>query len=71
MQTFCITGNAIDLKPHNGGNGLGISEGVAFSLTTAGRHAVSVPTYQNVVGALCKGVKRVSEVNMSLRISTS
>ena len=54
-QTFCIMGNAIDRKPCNGGNGLGINEGVAFSLTTADRHAVSVPTYQKVVGALCRG----------------
>lgn len=29
-----------EMKPHNGGNGLGINEDVAFSLTTADRHAV-------------------------------
>ena len=37
---FCISGNILDRKPHNGGNGLGINEDVAFSLTTADRHAV-------------------------------
>ena len=37
---FCISGNIVDRKPHNGGNGLGINEEVAFSLTTADRHAV-------------------------------
>lgn len=39
-QTFCISGNIVDRKPHNGGNGLGSNEDVAFSLTTADRHAV-------------------------------
>lgn len=39
-QTFCISGNIVDQKPYNGGNGLGINEDVAFSLTTADRHAV-------------------------------
>ena len=37
---FCISGNIVDRNPHNGGNGLGINEDVAFSLTTADRHAV-------------------------------
>ena len=37
---FCISGNIVDRKPHNGGNGLGINEDEAFSLTTADRHAV-------------------------------
>ncbi len=37
----CITGNAIDRQPLNGGNGLGISEdGIAFTLTATDRHAV-------------------------------
>lgn len=39
-QTFCISGNIVDRKPHNGGNGLGINENVAFTLTTENRHAV-------------------------------
>lgn len=39
-QTFCISGNIVDRKPYNGGNGMGINEDVAFSLTTADRHAV-------------------------------
>lgn len=37
---YCITGNAIDRQPRNGGNGLGINVDVSFSLTTADRHAV-------------------------------
>lgn len=37
---LCITGNAIDRQPKNGGNGLGIDEGVAFTLTATDRHAV-------------------------------
>ncbi len=36
---ICITGNAIDRQPKNGGNGLGIDEGVAFTLTATDRHA--------------------------------
>ena len=37
---LCITGNAIDRQPKNGGNGLGIDEGIAFTLTATDRHAV-------------------------------
>ena len=32
-QVFCITGNAIDRKPENGGNGIGYQEGIAYTLT--------------------------------------
>ena len=39
-QVFCITGNAIDRQPENGGNGLGIQEGVAYTLTATDHHAV-------------------------------
>lgn len=38
--SFCITGNAIDRRPENGGNGLGIDEDVAFTLTATDHHAV-------------------------------
>lgn len=38
--SFCITGNAIDRKPENGGNGLGINKDVAFTLTATDHHAV-------------------------------
>ena len=38
--SFCITGNAINRKPVNGGNGLGIDEDVAFTLTATDHHAV-------------------------------
>ena len=37
---FCITGNAIDRKPENGGNGLGIDEDISFTLTATDHHAV-------------------------------
>ena len=37
---FCITGNAIDRQPLNGGNGLGIQEDVAYTLTATDHHAV-------------------------------
>ena len=40
VPIICITGNAIDRQPKNGGNGLGIDEGVAFTLTATDRHAV-------------------------------
>lgn len=38
--SFCITGNAIDRKPEIGGNGLGIDEDIAFTLTATDHHAV-------------------------------
>ena len=37
---FCITGNAIDREPQNGGNGLGIDEDISFTMTATDRHAV-------------------------------
>ncbi len=37
---LCITGNAIDRQPLNGGNGLGIQEGVAYTLTATDHHAI-------------------------------
>lgn len=37
---ICITGNAIDRQPQNGGNGLGIQEDVAYTLTATDHHAV-------------------------------
>ena len=53
-QVFCITGNAIDREPENGGNGLGCQEDLAYTLTATDRHAV-VELYQKTVGALCRG----------------
>lgn len=60
---LCITGNAIDRQPKNGGNGLGIDEGVAFTLTATDRHAVfsrqhkdaTDLVYQETVGAITCG----------------
>lgn len=32
-EVFCITGNAIDRQPQNGGNGIGYQENLAYTLT--------------------------------------
>lgn len=53
-EVFCITGNAIDRKPLNGGNGIGYQEDIAFTLTATDRHAIC-GSYQDTVGALCRG----------------
>ena len=37
---YCITGNAIDRQPQNGGNGMGYQEDLAYTLTRTDRHAV-------------------------------
>ena len=37
--SFCITGNAIDRQPHNGGNGMGVDEEISFTLTATDHHA--------------------------------
>lgn len=39
-QVFCITGNAIDRQPQNGGNGIGYQEDIAYTLTATDHHAV-------------------------------
>ena len=40
VEAFCITGNAIDRQPHNGGNGIGYQENIAYTLTATDHHAV-------------------------------
>ena len=52
-QVFCITGNAIEREPENGGNGIGYQENASYTLTGFDRHAVC--SVSEVVGALCKG----------------
>ena len=37
---FCITGNATDRQPQNGGNGIGYQEDIAYTLTATDHHAV-------------------------------
>lgn len=37
---FCIPGNIIDRQPQNGGNGIGVQEDIAYTLTTTDHHAV-------------------------------
>ena len=39
-EPICISGNAIDRQPQNGGNGLGCQEGIAYTLTATDHHAV-------------------------------
>ena len=39
-SVFCITGNAIDRKPENGGNGIGYQEDISYTLTATDHHAV-------------------------------
>lgn len=39
-QVFCITGNAIDRQPQNGGNGIGYQVDIAYTLTATDHHAV-------------------------------
>ena len=38
-EPICISGNAIDRQPHNGGNGLDCQEGIAYTLTATDHHA--------------------------------
>jgi len=37
---FCIPGNIIDRQPQNGGNGIGVQEDIAYTLTATDHHAV-------------------------------
>lgn len=39
-ETICITGNAIDRQPQNGGNGLGWQVDISYTLTATDHHAV-------------------------------
>lgn len=39
-ESICISGNAIDRQPKNGGNGIGCQTGIAYTLTTVDHHAV-------------------------------
>lgn len=39
-ETYCITGNAIDRQPQNGGNGIGYQADLAYTLTATDHHAV-------------------------------
>lgn len=53
---FTITGNAIGRLGKNGGNQLGISRDISYTLTATDRHAVAVPEillYQDKIGSLC------------------
>ena len=39
-EVICITGNAIDRQPQNGGNGIGWQRNIAYTLTATDRHSV-------------------------------
>ncbi|MHB1392643.1 MAG: DNA cytosine methyltransferase [Clostridia bacterium] len=39
-DTYCIAGNIIDRKDHNGGNGMGFQPNISYTLNTADRHCV-------------------------------
>ncbi len=39
-EVLCILGNTVDCAPEHGGHGLGIQEGIAYTLTSEHRHAV-------------------------------
>ena len=39
-EVYCITGNAIDRQPQNGGNGIGYQADIAYTLTATDHHAV-------------------------------
>ena len=39
-EAYCITGNAIDRQPQNGGNGIGYQADLAYTLTATDHHAV-------------------------------
>ena len=39
-DTYCITGNAIDRQPQNGGNGIGYQADLSYTLTATDHHAV-------------------------------
>ncbi len=54
---ICITGNAIDRQPQNGGNGIGYQDDLSYTLTATDRHAI-VGAYQETIGALCSGDER-------------
>ena len=41
-QAVCIAGNIIDRQPQHGGNHIGTSEEISYTLTTADRHAVCI-----------------------------
>ena len=40
LEPICISGNAIDRQPQNGGNGIGYQAGIAYTLTATDHHAV-------------------------------
>ena len=39
-EVICITGNAIDRQPQNGGNGIGWQRDIAYTLTATDRHSI-------------------------------
>jgi DNA (cytosine-5)-methyltransferase 1 len=55
-ETYAIAGNIIGREEKNGGNGLGCQRELSYTLTATDNHCVcEPPSYQDVVGALCRG----------------
>ena len=44
-QCYCLAENTIGREPKNGGNGLGVSEDIGFTLNATGAHGVLAPCY--------------------------
>ena len=44
QTVFCIAGNIIDRSDNSGANGIGVKENVSYTLNTADRSAVAMPT---------------------------
>lgn len=40
-KVYCIAGNTIDRQPKNGGNGIGVQEDLAYTVTATDRHSVA------------------------------
>lgn len=40
IQPLCLAANTLNRSPQSGGNGLGVNEGVSFTLTAEGPHSV-------------------------------
>ncbi len=48
-EVFCITGNAIDRQPQNGGNGIGVQRDLAYTLTATVSTLASVSIHSEMM----------------------
>ena len=70
-DTFCITGNAIDRQPFNGGNGIGYQEDLAYTLTATDHHAVFSRQRVDVAGLDCRNAAENGDLCGTLQKGTS